>query len=507
MRAIIGFAIVAVHGAGFVALAAHARGHDLAVELDARLASPALALAGRVPDAIAARVAIDDRDAAAPGLAHRRWTTTYRGDFTREVGATQLVGPFQDPDHPACSARVVIGQRLLDDGLAPILAHELDAELRGLSVVGAGDYRRVRDVTLRWTRDDAAWVGDAPRGYARARATIELDRVDVPVEVALVPELRGDDVHLRVAVRAQLELGNRAAQWLSDKLGGDRLATRLARHQLDGALLTVLAPPPPFVLPGGASLRFVPCGEPPAIVDGAYAELSFGVALGRVPGAPQILPPRFGRGPRPRPDADTRVALDLDLDALDAMLFELWRAGELDRQLADAGLDRRFNAEPIVTDLLSIRLSPVRLALPPVVRATPDGLRLAADARVAIADGDAVPIVGRIFGTLAFDFGDKAMTPRVGLSQLELACEQTATTLVPCYADLVAAMRERGADFQGALTLGFGALLADVFVGRRLGDASLPAELAIHGVTPSLVRLPDNAALHLELDASFVTSR
>ena len=311
---------------------------------------------------------------------------------------------------------------------------------------------------------------------------------------------------MRVAVRAEVTFDNGAAQWLSDEVGGDWLATRLARRELDGALLTVLAPPPPFVLPGGAVLRFVPCGAAPEIVDGAYAALPFGVAIGRVAAAPGVLPPRFGPGPRPTPRARTRLALDLDLDALDALLFELWRAGELDRQLADAGLDRRFNAEPIVTDFLSIRLSPVRLALPPVVRAGPRGLRLAADARVAIADGDRVPTVGRIYGELGFAFPAGALAPAVDLSGLELACERDAHTLVPCYADLVSALRGRGADFHGALTFAFGALLTDVFVGRHLGDPALPAELVIHGVAPTLALVPGNATLHLELDAT-VTAR
>ena len=66
--------------------------------------------------------------------------------------------------------------------------------------------------------------------------------------------------------------------------------------------------------------------------------------------------------------ADQLVALD-DEDALNALLYELWRSGYLDRRLAGAGLDRRFNDDPLVTELLSIRISPPRLALPPVIAA------------------------------------------------------------------------------------------------------------------------------------------
>src|SRR5205085_10747883 len=102
------------------------------------------------------------------------------------------------------------------------------------------------------------------------------------------------------------------------------------------------APPPPFALPGGKTLRFTYCDEPLRITEGGAGELPFGIALGRARD-PRILPPALGHGPRSAPPPATRLALDLDLDAPNALLYALWRDGFLDRRLAAAGLDRRCN--------------------------------------------------------------------------------------------------------------------------------------------------------------------
>ena len=130
----------------------------------------------------------------------------------------------------------------------------------------------------------------------------------------------------------------------------------------------------------------------------------------------------------------------------------------------------------------------------------PNGaLRLVADARVAIADGD-VTTIGRLYGALDFHFAKSLAPVAVDLGALELSCERTPTSLVPCYGDLVAALRDRGAEFHGALTTAFAKLLAEIFVDRHLGAPGLPAELVIHGSVPSLA----GGAVHLELDASLM---
>jgi hypothetical protein len=489
MKALSGVAVVLVHAAVFIALAAHSGGHELTVEL----AGPR-SIDGRVPDALASRVRVAE-DGSAPGLVRRRWSVTYRGGFEREVGATALAGPFQDPGSPPCSGRVIVGQRLLDD-LAGTMTKLIDDELRGESIFPIGDFRRIDGLTLRWAGANA----EAPHGLVRATATIVFDRANVPLEVAFLPERTGASLHFRLTAHADLDFGNRVLDWVSRKLGASALASRLARRQIDDVLITTFAPPPPFELPDGQQLAFTFCDAPVEIVDGAYGALPFTVALGRLQNAPEILPPRLPAGVLPPPPPDTRLALDLDLNALDAMLYELWRTGWLDRRLDEVGLDRRFAADPTVATFLSIRLSPLRLALPPVISAGPHGaLRLAADARVAIADGSAVTNA-RVFGALNFRFSAPTEAVAVDVGALELACERTPTTLVPCYADLVSALRDRGSEFHGALTTAFAHLLAEIFVDRHLTAPGLPADLALRGVTPSLVGAPP--VLRLQLDAT-----
>jgi hypothetical protein len=510
--ALIGFAIVAAHAAGFVAIANHSRGTELAIEVRSPLAAPTPTLTGITPHALDDRITTHDDEPR--GLYRRRWGVRYRGGFAREVGATQLVGPFQDPAAPPCSGRVVVGQRLLDDGhatpgtIAGFMTSMIDSELRGENIFPVGDYKRIKDLALRWGRieshpNDRDLVGtSAPNGYVRVAATVEFARVDVPIVVALIPERSGAALHFRIAVHVELAFDNGFFQWVSDKLGANKLASRLARRQIDDVLVTTFAPPPPFELPGGQTLQFVYCDGPVEITEGGYGALPFAVAIGRMSHAPEILPPRFGIGARTPPPADTALALDLDPDALNALLFELWRSGWLDRQLADVGLDRRFNADPIVTEYLSIRISPIRLALPPVITASRSAMQLSADARVAIADGTQTTS-GRVFGSLQFSLAppsERARLPiSVDLGGLELACERDSTTLVPCYSDLVAAFRDRGGDFHGALTEAFAHLLSDIFLERRVGASGLPADLVIRSAVPTLAA---HGTLHLDLDAT-----
>ncbi|MEJ7603411.1 MAG: hypothetical protein WKG01_36325, partial [Kofleriaceae bacterium] len=392
------------------------------------------------------------------------------------------------------------------------MVKNLELEMKGEGYWGIGDFKRVSSTSLRWARleahpEDKKLVGAAPHGYVRVTTRLVFQRISVPLVVALVPRVSPTALRFRVAARAQLDFGNRALQWVSDKLGGDAFATRLARREIDAALITSLEPPPPFELPDGQVLRFGYCDGPPEIVDGVSGALPFAVAIGRVDGDPRILPPR--RGPAKHPPLSSRalLAIDLDLDAANALLFELWRTGFLDRRLAEAGLDRRFNSDPTVQEFLSLRISKPVLALPPVLGAFGDNLRLHADARIAI-DDRGTRTVGRVWGGLVFQLSPTSVEPvAVDLGALELSCERTPTQLVPCYADLVGALRDRGADFHGELTTTFTTLLREIFVDRTVAAAGFTAELAIRGVTPSVMIVDRNAALHLELDAALVAPK
>lgn len=485
-----GIAIVAAHGAGFAWLAQRSAGSELAIEV--------------------AELAVRDGSAReVPGLHRRRWSVTYRGGHVREVGATELVGPFQDPAAPACTGRVVVGQRLLD-AMAPVMKDMVSAELRGLDIFPVGAFRTMKSLSLEWARAESS-PGDrrllgkdgAPDGYVRANTTVVFERGEVDMLVAFIPKRSASSLEFRIAAIADLDFNNSVLRWVGDKLGADRIATGIAREQIDDILVTTFAPPPPFELPGGQTLQFLYCDGPIEIADGQYGALPFAVAFTPLASAPHVLPPRFGTGTRATPSAATTLALDLDVDALNALLYELWRTGWLDRQLAEVGLDRRFNTDPTVTEYLSIRISPLRLALPPVISPAAGSLRLAADARVAIGDGTESKI-GRVYGALDFSFAKPATTDlplSVALGALELACERSPTRLVPCYSDLVAALRGRGDEFHGALTAAFAQLLDDIFVDRRLGASGLPAELAIGAVVPSVTPA---GTLHLELAGKLV---
>jgi hypothetical protein len=501
VRAALGLAVVVAHAAAFALLAARCDGTDLRVDV----------ATGAVPAALADRVEVAD-EGAAPGLVRRRWVARYRGGFERAVYAARLAGPFQDPAAHACTGRITVAQRLLDDGaagpgtIAGELAAVLAKELAGEEIVGAGAFRRVTGVALRWAgppRDpwDRAFVGDAPHGYVHAALRVEFDRVAIAITLALVPQPSATELGFRIAARAELDFDNRAFQWISDKLGGDKLATRIAREHIDDALVSALAPPPPFELPGGHTLRFTYCDGPVDIVDGTSGALPFAVELGRA-ADPAILPPR--RGPAPHAAPTAALAIDLDLDALDAVLYELWRTGVLDGELAKAGLDARFNEDPTVAQFLTLRISPLTLALPPVLSVSPRGLRLAADGRVTIHDG-ARATTGFVWGALDFTVGDAGLAPLdVDLGTLDLACARDANVRVPCYADLVNAIRGRGDEFHGALTRAFTSLLADMFVERHLAATGLPAELVIRRAVPRITTSGTNASLQLGLDAALV---
>jgi hypothetical protein len=497
----VGVAVVLAHAAGFVALATRCHGTELAVDT---------AAANGVPPELEDRVVLEDDSPPGPGLHRKRWSVTYRGGFTRTVSAAHMVGPFQDPAAEACTGRVVVGQRLLDDGsagsgtIAGQMKLMLEAELAEESIFPIGDFEKISAISLRWSRlewhpEDRAAVGDAPNGYVRAMVKVNFKRVDVPIVIALVPAVATNELGFRIVTRAELSFDNRVAQWVSDKLGGDKLATRLARRQIDGMLISALAPPPPFDLPGGQVLRFTYCGEPAEIIEGTSGALPFAVEINRSIKAPSVLPPKRGKAPRVALAPNATLGLDLDLDALNAILFELWRTGLLDAQLAAAGLDKAFNENAIVQELLTIRMSPVTLALPPVLAPSGGKLRMSADARVTITDG-VTATTGRVWGGLDFTFGATGVgAASVDLGALELSCERTATILVPCYADLVGAIRGRGDEFHGALTQTFVKLLDDLFVQRTLGASGLPAELVIQKAVPRVTSGGGTASLHLDL--------
>ena len=183
--AALGLAICAGHAAAFFALAADPP-PPFELFVDAPKASPQLTLEAAIDPAVDPELArrlrrLPDEPPAPSGAGLRRvrWRAEYRGGYVRSVGATQLVGPFQDPAAPPCSGRVVVGQRLLDDGaagpgtIAHLVRPLLERQLAGAGQFPVGDFREVRDLSLTWAElsghpDDVAMVKQAvpapPRG-------------------------------------------------------------------------------------------------------------------------------------------------------------------------------------------------------------------------------------------------------------------------------------------------------------------------------------------------------
>jgi hypothetical protein len=517
---VVGAAMLAGHALGFSPALRLLQRPDLTVDISSPQVAPRFGIVGTLPDGIAGRTRIDVDGAPlpapgappiGPGLHAQRWTATYRGGIERTVTTVQLAGPLQDPAKPACSARLAIGQRLLDDGkaspgtIAAIARREIERAMAGQEIFGIGKYEGVKDLALQWASADAhpedkALLGKAgaPGGYVRVSAVATFERVAVPITFAAVPGLEHGQPSFTVMSKATLDFDNGPLNWLSDKLGGDRLATKLVDDELDKLLITALEPPPPVPLPGGRELRFDYCGAPVQIAERAYGALPVAVRIVAASGAAAvILPPHRGSPVAPAPAADSAITLDVDFDGLDALLYELWRQGQLDEQLAELALDQAFNTDPTVASLLSIRISPLRLTLPPSVAVRGGRASIGAELALAVGDGTrSVP--ARVWGAVDLTLG---AAPAADLAGFELTCEPRPGHLVPCYGDLVGVMRERAPAAHDMLTGSLTDLLDKLFVGTELGADGVPATLRVSGLRTSAHIAGDNGLVRLELDA------
>lgn len=521
---LVGVALAAAHLAAAPLVERLAARAPLAVETtgprvvaDPATLGPAGALLGGRAD--------EDDQGAAPGLVRHRWRARYRGGFERAVGRVRLLGPLQDVTAPPCGGRLVVGQRLLDDGhagpgtVAAVVAHELAHELADLDNVAAGKLRRVSGVSLRWSSlvehpgelgmfPASALRAPLPTGYLRIEAVLELDRVSVPIVVGALPRIDGGQLGFAVGLRARLDFDNRVLDWLDRKLGADRLVTKVARGQLDASLLAALGPPPPLALPGGRTLTVELCPDRPVdIVSGSHAAVPVRWKLGGPHGDEAIAPARHGPLPWPAPDPAAALSLDLDLDGLDGLAYELWRTGWLDEQLAALDLPGRFAADPRVAELLTVRLGPPRLTLPPSFAAGPDDrLRLALALGLDVHDGGrATP--GVAWGQLDVGLAATTDASAVALRGLDLTCEPTPGRLEPCYADLVSLVRDGTGDVGDALTTELLAAVKALFVGRRLATDTAPATLVITDARPLTRTVGGQAMLRVELAATLEPAR
>jgi hypothetical protein len=517
-----GVGLVAFQVAVLLWLARSCQMPALSVLVRAPLADNAASLSGTVPAQLRQRVE-ENWEAKGPGLVRKRWSISRRGNQQESVAATQLVGPFQDPSNPPCSGRVVVGQQMLQStNAATVLMQIAQQNLAGLNILGAGNFKQVSDITLQWAQlslhpEDKALLGNEGNAYLRAGMVIVFDRVSVPLTLALMPTVTKGKLSVRVKAKASLDFGNRALQWVSDKIGGNRIATMFARKEIDAVLLQVLTPPPPVELPGGGTLSFDFCDQPLLIVDNQFASLPMSVKLTGIGGAPMILPPRFPVIEFPTQAPAQGLAIDLDLNAINAILFECWRQGLLDRSIADAHLDEQFNQDPLVQEFLTVRISAPRLALPPVLSVVDGSLQLGVETLLTISDpplttiGHAwasmsltaapLPSVRLVRSISGAPLGSPAspILPFVGLQQLALTCETTPGLLSSCYPLLSQAVAARAPQFNEILTTALGTTLQQLFAGNTLTAPGAPAALRINDVGVSTQIGSNNAVVRLSL--------
>ncbi len=529
-----GAGLLIAHAALAPALVAWTARPALRVAADGPMVVAEPATAGTGGHTLDGVVALEDDDGDGPGLVRHRWRARYRGGVERVVGRVRLLGRFQDLAAPPCGGRIVVGQRLLDDGhagpgtVAAVVARELSAALATVDNLAAGRFRKLEGLHLTWTSmlehpfelgmfPASALRAPTPTGYLRAEAIAVFERVEVPVVVTALPRIDGGQLGFIIGVRARLDFGNRVLDWVNDRLGGNGLVTRVARGQLDTSLLAALGPPPPLELPGGRTLVVELCPDRAVeIVAGSHAAVPVRWRLGNVGNATgdlAIRPPAHGPIVWPPPDPAAALTLDLDLDGLDGLAYELWRTGYFDELLAQLDLPGRFNQDPLVQSLLSLRLGAMRLALPPTLAAGPDQrLRLALAVAVELEDG-ALITPAQAWGLIDVDLAGRPPTGAtaattsstiatdVDLAGLDLTCEPSPGLLTPCFADLVATVRDATGDVGSTLGGALGDALTALFVDRRLAADLAPAALAITGARAQGRRVGAQAMVRIELDA------
>ena len=494
-RATIGLLIAIASTTAFVLALARCQPASLTVRVSAPLVAQRLSIAATLPRELTPRIRTTVNGQTAdltttqlgPGLHRVQWSVDYRGGYRHTVGVSQLVGPFQNPQTPPCSARVYVGQKLLDDGqaspstIAGIAKAEIEREMAGFSQFPLGTFTKVKKIRLTWVKatDINALAKLIARlnggkqgatGILRVNATIAFSRGTVPVSATVIPIVdNAESIRILTTAKANVQFNNRVFNWLSKLLKGDRLATLTAQREIRSALKNAFQRPPPITLPNGGTVSLHYCtAQPIEVATGDYAALPLVIVLDNAPLS--VRPIQLGT-PNNGPSAPlpSPLSIELSVDSLNSLLYQLWHTGYLDRNLADANIHSAFNRDPLVSELLSVRISPPRLVLPPTVRyvGTPQFL-LKADATIDIADGDQ-HTPGRVFGEIGVDFAhsDQQVIANITLHDLQLTCEPEKGVLAPCYSALVEQIRPKAKEIHGTLTQLFTAQFNRLLIDRR----------------------------------------
>ena len=396
----------------------------------------------------------------------------------------------------ACTGRVVVGQQLLDhgvthgDGGADRCRAARRVDLPGRRLPEAR-----RTLALRWARARRASrrPRDGRQGAPRLRARGGDGRVR---------SRRGADRGRARSRKAPARctsasprapsstFDNRVVQWVSDKIGGDKLATP-ARPPPDRRRRSSRRSPlrRRSTLAGGQQLQFTYCDGPVEIAEGAYGALPFAVALLRHDVAHV---PRRDRRARDRA-TDRSRSTSTSTRSTRCSTSCGAPAGSTAGSPRPASI-ARFNTDPTVTEFLSVRISPPHARAAPVV--TPAGgskLRLAADARDRDRRRRPRARIGHVYGALDSlrdrPTGDRPRRARALLRARpqRRSCPVTAISSRPC-ATAAPTFTARSRRSSRAWS-------------RRssptVRSRGLPADLTIQRAEPSVTA----GTLHLKLDA------
>jgi hypothetical protein len=501
-----GAALLAAHAAALPLLVARADRPSLTalVRAPRRAAGARLEVEANLPPGLAGRTRLflDGQDSGpaenlaeltaqpvAPALHRLEWRAAYRGGVHRRVGWTQMTGPYQDPAQPPCGARILFGQRLLDDGaagpgtIAHVLASLVDTQLRGFERWPVGSYQRVKALALDWVGPE---VG-AP-GHLRVAVDLALTTATIGLTVRLVPRVQNGELLLDARTEARVDLDNRIYQWAVDLINGDEILSRLARSQIAGALDDLLTVPPPLDLGGGRSIELGFCRDRDVeIVSGQYAAVwlearmapaaAAGARNGRT-GGPTLLAAEPPLPPRP---LAAPIGLELDGNALNGLLYVLWATGWFEEALAEARVVESFHRDPVVADLLSVRVRGPILPVPPTVTASRQpgaSYQLGIASTFWLEDGDLLT-PAHLFGRAGFELRQNIADVALTLGELGLTCEPEPGRLEPCYPELAAELVARAPELHGELSSWFGRVMSELLVERDLTPPDSPARFRI----------------------------
>jgi hypothetical protein len=438
------------------------------------------------------------------GMRHLSWKVLYRGGFVREVGTTLLVGEPQKPDDPPCGARVVIHQKLLDDGtsnpktFANVLREMANSQMQGMSVPVLGALQEIRSVRIWWS----AKTDKDPKAL-RILMEAAFEKGVVPLSFWLMPHIENGELILSRYASARVE----GAGWLEKAAAfivrGDSFATNIAQEQIDIAgnmVEEMLRKPPPFPLWDDTAIQMVYCkGQDIEITEREAASIPLAVVLPKEATVPAItlsLPlqtPVLSSAP---------LSLDMNLETLNGVLHFLWVKGYFVKALQDLDAKNWLNGQAGKHQFLTLRLADIEVSLPPVLEVSTGDkpFWVGLEASLQLKDREKIS-EAKLFSRFSLGLGstkEEAIDVDLSLEDEALTCEEKGV-LLPCYADLFAELKKHTPEFEGPLKSFLGSYFTQLLTQLRLSDPSLPVSFEIEKRQVGAWRAGGSVGLRLEL--------